>query len=369
VPTLTRILLIDDDAVDRQAVRRALGASDLNWDLTEAASGAEGLAAARDGRFDCVLLDYRLPDASAFDLLADLLAPESGGNAVMMLTGESDPEAALNLMRAGALDHLAKAEMTPQTLARAIRYAKARRGFVAELQEKSAALDALNRQKSLLLSIIAHDLRNPFQVMLGMSEVLSKAVADREPAKIERRAQGIRQAAEQAHTLMEDLFTWASLQMDQAEVVMEPVALEPLARAAADPCRKAAEQKGVTVEVDCEGSEVIAQRDMLSTILRNLVGNAVKFTPAGGRVTVRAPADGDAWVLEVSDTGIGMDADTQERLFRLEQRVTTLGTEGEKGSGLGLLLCRDLAERLGTTLGVRSEPGRGTTFCLRLPRA
>jgi two-component system, sensor histidine kinase and response regulator len=366
VPTLTRILLIDDDAVDRQAVRRALAQSDLIWELTEAADGAEGRARAAETVFDCVLLDYRLPDADPFHLLADLLG---SGQAVMMLTGENDPQAALDLMRAGALDHLAKDEMTPQTLARAIRYAKARRGFVAELQEKSAALDALNRQKSLLLSIIAHDLRNPFQIMLGMSETLSKAVADREPAKIERRAQGIRHAAERAHELMEDLFTWASLQMDQAAVTLAPIALAPLARASVDPCRSLAEQKAIDLQVRCGDVRALAQREMLTAVLRNLVNNAIKFTPAGGSVVIEAAEADDTVEVRVTDTGVGMDADTLGKLFRLDQRVTTPGTEGEKGSGLGLLLCRDLAERLGTELEVRSEAGVGTTFSLTLPRA
>jgi len=374
LPTLTRILLIDDDAVDRQAVRRALKASDLNWELAEAANGAAGLAAAATptggAAFDCVLLDYRLPDMDAFDVLARLIAPEGGGHAVMMLTGESDPETAVELMRAGALDHLAKAEMTPQTLARAIRYAKARRGFLAELEEKSAALDALNRQQALLLSIIGHDLRNPFQVMLGMSEVLSEAVAEKDHARVEARARGIRDAAQQAHRLMDDLFTWASLQMDSAEVATAPVLLQPLIESAVEGCGAAAGRKGVTLAVDCGDAEVETHGTMLATILRNLTANAVKFTPEGGRVTIAARAEEDGRVaLSVADTGVGMTPETIDRLVRLEQRVTTVGTAGEKGSGLGLLLCRDLAARLGTALAVDSTAGEGTRFTLRLPPA
>jgi len=374
LPTLTRILLIDDDAVDRQAVRRALKASDLRWELTEADSGAAGLAAAKagmgSGAFDCVLLDYRLPDMDAFDVLASLIAPEGGGHAVMMLTGESNPETAVELMRAGALDHLAKDEMTPQGLARAIRYAKARRGFLSELEEKSAALDALNRQQALLLSIIGHDLRNPFQVMLGMSEVLSEAVAQKDPARVEARARGIRDAAQQAHRLMDDLFAWASLQMDSAEVVTEAVALQPLIEAAVEGCGTAAAGKGVTLSVECGGAAVETHGTMLATILRNLTANAVKFTPEGGRVTIAATAEGDGRVaLSVVDTGVGMTPETIDRLFRMEQRVTTPGTAGEKGSGLGLLLCRDLAARLGTRLAVESVAGEGTRFTLKLARA
>lgn len=373
--TLTRILLIDDDAVDRMTVRRALAASDLRYELVEAADGAAGLARAGEAAFDCVLLDYRLPDVDAFDLLRDLQSPEGGGQAVMMLTGEADPEVALRLMRTGALDHLAKGELTPSGLSRAIRYATARRGFLAELEAarrdaeaKSAALDMLNRQKSLLFSIIAHDLRNPFQLLLGLSDMLSTSVSKRDDAAIERRAQGIRQAASQAHALMEGLFSWASLQMDSVEVTVEDIALAGLIDEAVNGCRDAAREKGVGLTIEDRGLHVTSNRDMLAAVLRNLVSNAIKFTPTGGEIAVRA--EGDAQVtIAIADTGVGMSADALANLFRIDRRTTTIGTAGERGSGLGLLLCRDLAERLGSALAVESEAGRGTTFRLRLPGA
>lgn len=374
-PDLTRILLIDDDDVDRMTVRRALAVSDLRYELVEAADGATGLARARTTAFDCVLLDYRLPDMDAFDLLRELLSPDGGQQPVMMLTGEVDPEAAVRLMRMGALDHLAKGELTPSGLARAIRYAAARRDFVRELdaarrdaEQKSVALDMLNRQKSLLFSIIAHDLRNPFQVLLGLSEVLSSAVADRDDAAIEVRAQGIRQAAAQAHALMEGLFGWASLQMDSVDIVLEPLSLHDAIDGALGGCREAAVAKGVAIVLRDTDLRAVSNRDMLAAILRNLVSNAIKFTPAGGEVVVSATA-GERITLRVADTGVGMSTDALAEVMELDRRTTTPGTAGERGSGLGLLLCRDLAERIGTELRAESVVGRGTTFSLTLAPA
>ena len=374
-PELTRILLVDDDDVDRMTVRRALAVSDLHYELVEAADGATGLARAGETAFDCVLLDYRLPDVDAFDLLRDLLSPDGGEQPVMMLTGEVDPEAAVRLVRMGALDHLAKAELTPSGLARAIRYAAARRDFVRELdaarrdaEEKSVALDMLNRQKSLLFSIIAHDLRNPFQMLLGLSEVLSSAVADRDDAAIETRAQGIRHAAAQAHALMEGLFAWASLQMDSVDVIVEPLPLGEAIEGAIGGCREAAHTKGVAIVLRDTDLRVISNRDMLAAILRNLVSNAIKFTPSGGEIVVSATA-GERVMVRVADTGVGMSAEMLVELLQLDQRTTTLGTAGERGSGLGLLLCRDLAERLGTELHAESVVGEGTTFSFMLAPA
>ncbi|MCJ2050081.1 hybrid sensor histidine kinase/response regulator [Methylobacterium sp. J-070] len=370
----TRILLIDDDQVDRAAVRRALGKSGLAHELTEAPDGSSGLRLAQGQAFDCVLLDYRLPDVDTFALLASLLSPEGGNQAVLMLTGEDDPDVAFRLMRAGALDYLAKGEATPSSLARAIRYAKARREFLAELstarreaEAKSQELDLLNKQKSLLFSIIAHDLRNPFQALLGLSEVLSQAVAERDHATVERRAQGIQEAASQAYGLMEGLFAWASLQMDTVAVTLGDVDLGAVADEVLKGASENASDKGLILRAKCAGRHVRGHRDMLAAVMRNLVSNAVKFTLPGGTISIAAEPRGESVEITVSDTGVGMTTHKVADLFRLDRRTTTNGTAGERGSGLGLLLCRDLVERQGSTLTVESVPGRGTKFGFILP--
>ena len=376
MPTPTRILLIDDDAVDRAAVRRALAKSGLAHTLAEAAGGDEGLRLAMASTFDCVLLDYRLPGVDAFALLRTLLSAEGETRAVLMLTGEADPDLATRLMRAGALDYLNKAEVTPSSLARAIRYAEARRAFQAELADarrvaeaKSLELDTLNRQKSLLFSIIGHDLRNPFQALLGLSEVLGRAVAARDLASIERKAKGIHAAATQAYNLLESLFSWASLQMDTTTVALTDVDLDAVFSEVMRGATEAAADKGLDLASSGERVVVRAQRDMLATVLRNLVSNAVKFTLPGGTVTLDARSDGAEVEISVSDTGVGMPPGKIDDLFRLDRRTTTNGTAGERGSGLGLLLCRDLVERQGAMLAVTSVMDRGTTFRFRLPMA
>ena len=367
--TPTRILLIDDDKVDRMMVRRALEKSSLDHDLVETADGANGLRCAKEQAFDCVLLDYRLPDVDAFDLLTVLLSPEGGSQAVLMLTGEADQEIAIRFMRAGALDYLTKAEVTPSSLARAIRYAKARREFLAELktarreaEEKSRALDALNRQMTFLFSVIAHDLRNPFQALLGLSTILDRAVSARNIASIERYAQGIKEAAARAYALMKSLFAWASLQMETTATSLAGVDLEEIARETIRGAEEAAAAKNISLLVDCPDIQVRAHRDMLAAVLRNLVSNAVKFTLPAGTITIAANRRGDFVEIEITDTGVGMPPNKISGLFKLDQRFSTIGTAGEPGSGFGLLLCRDLVERLGGELTVSSAVNHGTTF-------
>ncbi len=371
-----RILLIDDDAVDRASVRRALAQGGLAHELEEAATGEAGLALAQNRRFDCVLLDFFLPGTDAFALLAGLRATEAGTQAVLVLTGGSDQGVALQMMRAGALDYLRKNEVTPSLLARAIRFAVARRQFQSELEAarreaegKTAELDALNRQKSLLFSIIAHDLRNPFQALLGLSEVLGTAVERRDTALIEQRAAGIQRAATQACSLMEGLFAWAHAQMDTVAVQLRDVALGPLVGEVLAGAATMAADKNIVLRA--EGCEIAARahRDMLSTVLRNLVSNAIKFTRPGGLVTIVVDATEAGIVLAVDDTGLGIEPARLDGLFRLDRRATTRGTGGEVGSGLGLLLCRDLLERQGSELRVRSVVGQGSRFSFVLPEA
>ena len=365
----TRILLIDDDAVDRMSVRRALKEAGLAHELVEAPDGATGLRFSKAQTFDCVLLDFRLPDVDTYELLATLLSPQGGSQAVVRLTGEADQDVALRLMRAGALDYLAKADATPSSLARAIRYARARREFVAELEmarrdaeEKSLAVDTLNRQQTLLLSIIAHDLRNPFQVILGFSTALSRAVDAKDYASLERRAQAIGDASKRAYVLMESLFSWASLQMDTTAVTLSGVDLASVVEEIATGAADAVADKGLFMKAECRDVRVRAHRDMLAAVLRNLVNNAVKFTQPGGTITISACRRDSRVEVAVADNGVGIPPETIANLFRLDRRTTTTGTAGELGSGLGLLLCRDLVERQGGTLSVESVVDKGTTF-------
>ena len=374
MPTLTRILLIDGDGRRRATVAKALAGSNLNCTLVEAEGAEAGVAEAERQNFDCVLLDGDL--AGAADLLARFISPEGGRQAVVALTDRADHDNVAALLRAGAVDSLSRAETDPHALARAIRYARARRAFVFELQaarddaeEKSRALDRLNRQKTLILSIIAHDLRNPFQVMLGMSQLLMDSAGGGDSAVIARRAGIAHEAASQAHGLLESLVSWASLYMEARVAETSAISVDELFQNCANAMRARAEHKGVTIQTRPTDAQAITQPDAAAAILRNLVANALKFTPSGGRVTLSAARRGDRVVISVEDTGVGMSEARTASLFHLERRSTSPGTDGERGAGLGLLLCRDLAEWIDAMLEVESQLGVGATFRLLLPSA
>ena len=373
MPLPTRILLIDDAEADRAAICVALAGSNLNYTLIGRGDAASGRAAAALENFDCVLLDGDLPGVDLPELLTHLTSSDGGSQAVIVLSGDGEADDALALLRAGALDSISRRDANPHNLARAIRYAKARRGFVIELQAarqdaeaQSQALDRLNRQTTLILSILAHDLRNPFQVLLGMSRTLAQSANPDDP--LARRAAGVYEAAHQAHGLMESLFAWANLHMD-ARAEPTPVEVSALFVDCLNGLSERAEAKGVRIVAHPGDACVLVQSDAAAAILRNLVANALKFSPAGASVVLSARSHRERVSISVADSGVGMSEAQIAGLFQLESRATSAGTAGERGAGLGLLLCQELAEWIGGALEVESRLNHGTTFRLNLPAA
>jgi two-component system sensor histidine kinase/response regulator len=199
-------------------------------------------------------------------------------------------------------------------------------------------------------------------VLFSLANGLRRVVATGNLPLIEHGADGFKKAAVQAHALMESLFAWVRLQMDTMTISLVDVDLEEIARSTARDAAEAAAEKSVSLFVDCSGIQVRAHPDMLATVLRNLVGNAIKFSLPGGEIAITARPGGEFVEIEVTDTGVGMPPHQVSNLFKLDQRTSTKGTADEPGSGFGLLVCRDLVERLGAELTVRSAVNHGTTF-------
>lgn len=241
-----------------------------------------------------------------------------------------------------------------------------------ELSENLARLEASRATRDKLFSIISHDLRGPLG---GMRNFLEGLVADRESLGATELAEslGVLSATATGTTeLLEDLLEWARSQ--QGEIRFDPVhlPLAPLAAEVASILESAAVAKELRIALELEeGLKVFADPDMLRTLLRNLLGNAVKYSQKGGTVRLaaaRAEEAGRRGVrVGVSDEGIGMEEELLAKVFDAVSLRSRPGTAGERGSGLGLAICKDFAERHGGTLRARSEPGRGSTFELFLP--
>lgn len=237
-----------------------------------------------------------------------------------------------------------------------------------QLNEANARLRELNATKDRFFSIIAHDLRSPFNAIVGLSNLMVEQIRQKDYDSIDQYAEIIEESSQQAMALLLNLLEWSRVQT--GKIGFSPVMVE-LGReidGAIAPAREAARQKEITIEREIpENAVAFADRPMLATVLRNLISNAIKFTWRGGRIVIAAHAQKDGWEIAVSDNGVGMSGETIAKLFRIDQSHTTPGTDNESGTGLGLILCREFITRHGGDIRVESEIDHGSRFIFSLP--
>jgi len=231
-------------------------------------------------------------------------------------------------------------------------------------------LDTLNKQKDRFFSIIAHDLKSPFNALLGFSSILSTRSDSLSREQVTEYSDLVHRAAGQAFQLLEDLLDWSCLQMGKVEFDPQPVDMDKAVEACLFLFGPVAQGKDLTLKAEHEnGLTASADRQMLDTILRNLINNAIKFTPAGGEITLTLNKNGDRIDVAVTDNGVGIPPEKIEQLFLIEEKTSTKGTGGEVGTGLGLHLCKELVKIHGGEISIESTVGQGSTFGFSLPAA
>ncbi len=237
-----------------------------------------------------------------------------------------------------------------------------------ELREQKEAQEEANRSKDQFFSIISHDLRSPLSGLIGITSTMKDQFNSIDPEDKELMLKEMHSTARRIYSLLENLLEWSRLQTNRIQLSPQKISLEELSREAAELFQAQARQKEIRLSRDIPG-ELTVQADpkTLSTALRNLLSNSLKFTPPGGTIHLTGFTRGDQSVLEITDTGVGIPPEVQDKIFRLDNLHSTPGTGGEKGSGLGLILTRQFVEKNGGTLEMDSRPGRGSTFRILLP--
>ena len=356
------ILLVDDNTNNLWVLYRYL--DDEGFTVLVSQDGERALLLAREQRPDLVLLDVMLPGINGFQICERLKAePVTADIPVIFISALTDVQDKVRGFRAGGVDYVTKPFQQEEVLARI-------RAHIT-IKRQREELDRLNATKDRLFSVISHDLRGPFMGLLGALELLRDSSDEFDAATAHELIAGLYESAQKTYQLLENLLEWSRSQ--QQTTVAHPAELDlaPVVCEAAELFRDGAERKEVRLSVEIpRGARVYADRDQLGTVLRNLINNAVKFTPAGGRVEVSGEATSDSENtvrVTVLDTGTGIDPEALPRLFTLDHSVSTVGTDGERGSGLGLLLAHDYVTRNGGTISVQSEPGQGSRFTVSLP--
>ena len=238
------------------------------------------------------------------------------------------------------------------------------------LKDSEAALKELNAAKDKFFSIIAHDLRSPFSGFMGLTEIMAEDLSGFTKDQIREFVINMRNSAKGIYGLLENLLQWARLQRDSVAFNVQLLQLHQIVAECVAVSAEVARKKDIELVFNVpDDLTVLADSNILQTIIRNLVSNALKFTLRNGRVTITAKAIDEQDVeVAVKDTGIGMDVEMVSNLFRLDVKTNREGTEGELSSGLGLILCKEFVEKFGGKIWVESEEMKGTTFFFSLHR-
>jgi PAS domain S-box-containing protein len=238
------------------------------------------------------------------------------------------------------------------------------------LQASEKRLIELNATKDKFFSIIAHDLRNPFNNILGFSELLKERAAELDAATVDLYASVVNSSARQAYELLEHLLEWARMQEGKVPYNPQSVCMKQLVESEFLGLRIPAMTKKLDLIHEIQENLCAwGDENMLRSCMRNLITNAIKFTPKNGKVMVIVDDDHADLHVRVIDSGIGMTREAIDKLFRIETSFTTRGTDNERGAGLGLLLCREFIEKHGGKIWVESEPGKGSHFHFKVPKA
>ena len=229
-------------------------------------------------------------------------------------------------------------------------------------------LSDLNENKNKFFSIIAHDLKSPFNSILGFSKHLAQDYKTIEEDKLGSYLLGLATLSQQTYTLLENLLLWARGQMGGIRAIPEKVNLKHIVQDNMELFNGISASKNITITDHLsDKTEVYADANMTTTIVRNLLVNALKFTPQDGNIDVFASINGEFIEVTIKDNGIGIPADEIDNLFRLDARLQRQKSMSEKGTGLGLLLCKEFIEKNGGEIWVSSTPGRGSSFTFTLP--
>ena len=233
---------------------------------------------------------------------------------------------------------------------------------------KNQELSELNHTKDKLFSIIGHDLGNQFNIILGFLEVLVSDFKKLDSGKVEIHLNNIFNSSKHAFNLLENLLTWARMQTNLIQYNPEVFDVQSKIAESAGLFEGACAKKKINIEIT--GSEkiwIVADINMFSTIFRNLIANAIKFTYENGNILIQTEKKGDFCEITVSDNGVGISDENIGKIFRIDSKHKTPGTMGEKGTGLGLILCKEFVEKHGGKIEVKSTPGKGSRFSFTLP--
>jgi len=354
------ILVVDDNPTNIELLLVYLHENEYRILVTR--DGENAIKRAINVQPDLILLDIMMPGMDGFECCKRLKNDPSTKNIpIIFMTALSDIQTKLKGFELGAIDYITKPFQRAEVSARIATH--------LTIQHQKKKLAELNASKDRFFSIVSHDMKGAFGSLMTFTQYITRSFDDWSREELKGLIIEMCTSAEKNYKLLENFLEWSRIQMGAIPFRPKRTLLEYVIVQAIQLYQEHALSKNITIHYDFFGEHhVIADSEMLATIFRNLISNAVKFTPKGGTITISTNDLDDQIEVLVEDSGSGMNQKTVEQLFLLNKKHQTQGTAGEKGTGLGLLLCKELVEKQEGKLNVNSIEGKGTTFQILFPK-
>lgn len=371
IPKEYKILIVDDVMSNILLLKGQL--KNENYQIVTAVNGLDALEVVKTEHPDLILLDVMMPGMSGFEVAIELKQSEDYKHIpIIFLTALNSTSDVVKGFQLGANDFITKPFNKDELIIRVrhqISLIVARRIIIQQTEELRRTI--LGRDK--LYSVIAHDLRGPMGSIKMVLNMLILNIPDSVIGKeMYEMLDLANRTTEDVFTLLDNLLKWTKSQIGRVVVARQHFDIYGIIEDAASIFEMGAKIKNISITVEKESPEkeieVNADSDLLKTIMRNLISNAVKFTEDGGYIIIRVEEENDSVKVSVIDNGCGISDEMKGKLFNLEEHTSTFGTNNEEGSGLGLLLCKDFAVKNGGDLWFESEVGKGSKFTFTVPQ-
>jgi two-component system sensor histidine kinase/response regulator len=368
------ILVVDDDPDNLGVLFDYLDSVGFKVLLVQNSENA--LIQAEIKKPDIILLDILMPGLDGFETCRRLKENDKTRDIpVIFMTALSDTTNKVKGFKMGAVDYITKPFQQEEVLARVNTHLTIRKlqqqleAKNALLEEQVEQLSELNASKDKFISMISHDLQSPFSSLRGLIQFTAENLEGYNKSELGNIMDLLGNSTDNLYALIENLLTWSRIQRGVLEHCPQRIDIRDIVTQNINLFTQNAEDKQITLRnLIEEMTAVYADFNMVNAVVRNLLSNALKFTKSGGKVEFSAKQNGEYVEVSVTDTGIGIGKEHLSKLFRIDARYKRLGTAREKGTGLGLILCKEFIEKHGGTIWIESEVDQGSTVKFTLPR-
>ena len=367
--TEKNILIVDDEPDNLQFIFNTFLEAKLPYKISKAPNGEIALKIIQRNQPDVIITDWDMPQMSGIELIEKIkglgIADEVP---IIMCTGAMvSSEHLKTALGAGAIDYVRKPIDKIELLSRtqsALVLSDSRK----KILEQNTELKKLNSTKDKFFSIIAHDLRTPIGAVMNLTEILKNDLNDFNEKELVEYVQLLHDTTQTGFRLLENLLEWARHQIGNRVYTPKVFSLKDVIESTLILLSVPANDKGLVVRNNATTDyTVFGDRSMIATVVRNLVSNAIKFTPSGGRVIITSQFVNDNVNVSVEDTGIGILETNIPKIFAIDRNFSTAGTNNEEGTGIGLSLCQEFIQEHGSEIHVQTEVGKGSIFSFTLP--